>query len=77
MFDHPYLETCCRSALHRLLLCGEPGRPSGLKDGPCLVRLVELGLARQRVDGRFEIADEGVRRHDELVTPVRVEPVRV
>lgn len=63
MWNEPYLETCCRSALHRLTLVGTAGRPSGLKDGPCLERLEGMGLARLRGDGRFEITDTGVTRH--------------
>ena len=64
MFDQPYMETCCRSALHRLVLCAEAARPPGLKDGPCLERLAGLGFARVRPDGRFEITAEGQIRHD-------------
>jgi DNA-binding transcriptional regulator PaaX len=63
MWNQPYLETCCRSALHRLVLCGEVGRPGDLKDGPCLTRLADMGLARQREDGRFEITAAGRARH--------------
>jgi hypothetical protein len=63
MWNQPYLETCCRSALHRLMLAGEAGRPAGLKDGPCLVRLMEDGFARARPDGRFEPTAEGLARH--------------
>jgi hypothetical protein len=63
MWNEPYLETCCRSALHRLTLVGATGRPQGLKDGPCLDRLQGLGLARLRSDGRFEITEAGVDRH--------------
>ncbi len=64
MWREPYLETCCRSALHRLTLVGGPGRPDGLKDGPCLERLQAMGLARRRLgDGRFEITPEGLDRH--------------
>ncbi len=63
MYDRPYMETCCRSALHRLLLCEAPGRPAGLKDGPCLERLEAMGLARRRPDGRFEITAAGEARH--------------
>ena len=63
MWNEPYLETCCRSALHRLTLVGPPGRPDGLKDGPCLQRLAGMGLARQREDGRYEITEAGVGRH--------------
>ena len=64
MWHEPYLETCCRSALHRLTLVGGPGRPDGLKDGPCLERLQAMGLARRRPgDGRFEITAEGEARH--------------
>jgi hypothetical protein len=63
MWDEPYLETCCRSALHRLILAGEAGRPDGLKDGPCLSRLAGDGFARSRVDGRFEATEAGIVRH--------------
>lgn len=63
MWNEPYLETCCRSALHRLVLCGELGRPPGLKDGACLVRLAGMRLAHERIDGRFEITATGRARH--------------
>lgn len=63
MWNEPYLETCCRSALHRLTLVGPHGRPDGLKDGPCLQRLAAMGLARQRSDSRYEITDPGIARH--------------
>jgi hypothetical protein len=63
VWREPYLETCCRSALHRLVLCGETGRPPGLKDGPCLERLGRLGLASQRLDGRFVLTEAGRSRH--------------
>jgi len=63
MWHEPYLETCCRSALHRLTLCDAGGRPPGLKDGPCLARLTGMTLARQRPDGRYEITGAGVERH--------------
>lgn len=71
MWNQPYLETCCRSALHRLTLVGRPGRPDGLKDGPCLKRLEGMGLARQRPDGRFEITAAGQDRHATEIVPVR------
>jgi hypothetical protein len=67
MWNEPYLETCCRSALHRLTLVGAAGRPAGLKDGPCLERLDGLGLARLRSDGRFEITEAGTARHAEEI----------
>ncbi len=63
MWKQPYLETCCRASLHRLLLCGDIGRPSGLKDGPCLEHLAEMGLAEQREDGRYALPLSGMRRH--------------
>jgi len=63
MWNEPYLETCCRSALHRLTLVAHHGRPDGLKDGPCLKRLESMGLARQRPDSRFEITPAGRDRH--------------
>ncbi len=63
MWNQPYLETCCRSALHRVQLAGEQGRPGGLKDGPCLIRLATMGLVCERVDGRYEITTAGLTRH--------------
>jgi hypothetical protein len=63
MWNEPYLETCCRAALHRLSLVDTAGRPAGLKDGPCLDRLAAMGLARQREDGRFEATPAGTTRH--------------
>jgi hypothetical protein len=69
MWNEPYLETCCRSALHRLTQVGPHGRPSGLMDEPCLRRLSAMGLAAQRADGSFVITDEGVSRHaSEILT---------
>ena len=63
MWNEPYLETCCRSALHRLHQSGAIGRPSGLKDGPCLERLAGRGFARLRPDDRYEITEAGLARH--------------
>ena len=71
MYDQPYLETCCRSALHRLRLCGAVARPPGLKDGPCLVRLAVLGFARQRPDGRYQITPAGQARHASEIAAAR------
>jgi hypothetical protein len=62
MWNDPYLETCCRAALHRLVLSGAQGRPPGLKDGPCLARLADMGLVR-RADERVFICDAGLARH--------------
>jgi hypothetical protein len=67
VWDEPYLETCCRSALHRLTLSGRIGRPPGLKDGSCLVRLAEMGLALRRADGRYAITQAGAGRHEREV----------
>ena len=63
MWDEPYLETCCRSALHRLVLAGDAGRPSEQKDRPCLQRLDGMGLAALRADGRYGITEAGRARH--------------
>jgi len=63
MWSQTYLETCCRSALHRLQLAGEIGRPDGLKDGPCLHRMAALNLTSQREDGRFVLTKTGQTRH--------------
>ena len=62
-WNEPYLETCCRAALHRLSLLGDAGRPDGLKDGPCLARLQGMGFARLRPDGRYAETPDGVARH--------------
>ncbi len=64
MWDEPYLETCCRSALHRVVLSGGAGRPPALKDGPCLVRLAKMGFVCERTDGRYELTEAGNARHE-------------
>ena len=63
IWAEPYLETCCRSALHRLVLVEPHGRPPELKDQPCLERLAGMGLATRRDDGRYAITAEGRARH--------------
>lgn len=63
VWNEPYLETCCRSALHRLFIVGSRGRPEGLKDGPCLQRLAGMGFAAQGEDGRFRMSAAGAERH--------------
>lgn len=63
MWNEPYLQTCCRSALHRLYLAGPGGRPAGLKDDPCLERLERMGLVGRNPQGRFVATDAGQARH--------------
>jgi hypothetical protein len=63
VWDQPYLETCCRAALHRAHLCGPAGRPAGLMDDPCLRRLAAMGLCRPNADGGFIITEAGRHRH--------------
>jgi hypothetical protein len=63
VWNEPYLETCCRSALHRLARSSAVGRPAAEKDGPCLVRLAAMGLAARRRDGRYGITGAGSARH--------------
>ena len=63
MFDEPYLETCCRAALHRLVLSCEAGRPAGLKDGHCLERLTGMRLTCRGVDERYRVTEAGRARH--------------
>jgi hypothetical protein len=63
MWDQPYLETCCRSALHRLRLSAEIGRPPDRLDAGCLLRLAAMGLCGKTADGRFVISAEGAKRH--------------
>ncbi len=66
MWSEPYLETCCRSALHRLALVGPVGRSTESKDAACLARLAEMGMAGMRPDGRYEITGAGVEEHARL-----------
>ena len=63
MWNEPYLESCCRAALHRLVLAAGDGRPPDLKDGPCLERLTGMGLAIERPDARYIVSDAGLSRH--------------
>ncbi|MCS6890086.1 MAG: hypothetical protein RMK64_11230 [Rhodovarius sp.] len=63
MWNEPYLETCCRSALHRLWLVGDVGRPPGLADEPCLRRLAGMGFVELRADGRYGATAAGLERH--------------
>ena len=63
VWKEPYLETCCRAALHRLMLAADDGRPPDLKDGPCLARLAGMGLAVQRPDARYTFTEAGRDRH--------------
>lgn len=71
MWNEPYLETCCRAALRRLLLAGPAGRPAEEKDGSCLARLADRGFAARRPDGRFAITAGGRARHCAEIGPVR------
>ena len=63
VWNAPYFETCFHSDLHRLGLRENAGRPAGLKDGPCLARLVANGLAIKRRDGRYALTEAGSLRH--------------
>jgi hypothetical protein len=63
VWNQPYLETCCRAALHRLYLAGPAGRPADQMDGPCLVRLSGIGLCDRRSDGCFTLNPAGADRH--------------
>jgi hypothetical protein len=63
MWNEPYLESCCRAALHRLVLTADDGRPAGMKDGPCLERLAGMGFAAARPDGRYAVTHAGCARH--------------
>jgi hypothetical protein len=67
MWNEPYLETCCRSALHRLWLSGTTGRPVGYKDGPCLERLAGLGLAAPQGDARYALTGDGIYCHRRMI----------
>lgn len=71
MWNEPYLETCCRAALHRLVLSADAGRPPGLKDGPCLERLTGMGLAAERPDTRYAVTEAGLARHRSEILHLR------
>lgn len=62
-WNEPYLETCCRSALHRVYLAGSAGRPAGCLDEACLRRLGGMALCAQRPDGRLVLTEAGLARH--------------
>ena len=72
MWREPYLETCCRSALHRVVLAGDGGRPAGLADHPCLERLAGMTLVEIRADGRFGVTAAGLARHGSEILGIRV-----
>ena len=67
MWDEPYLETCCRAALHRVVLAGAAARPADSKDAACLARLAARGLVATRADGRCVATDAGIIQHAALV----------
>jgi hypothetical protein len=75
MWSEPYLETCCRAALHRVYLCAEAGRPAGQADDPCLRRLMDKGLCHEREDGRFTVTPAGQRRHATEVLRLPAPPI--
>ncbi|MFC0385240.1 hypothetical protein [Muricoccus vinaceus] len=62
-WNEPYLETCCRSALHRLFLTHGGTRPAGLPDEACLRRLSGMGMAAEVPPGRFAMTEAGSARH--------------
>ena len=70
VWNQPYLETCCRAALHRLFLAGSAGRPTDRMDFPCLDRLASMGLCA-RDEARFVLTREGTSRHAAEVLNVR------
>lgn len=68
-WNEPYLETCCRSALHRLFLTRGGTRPAGLPDEACLRRLAGMGLAEEipprgvATPVSFGMTEAGASRH--------------
>ena len=73
MWNEPYLETCCRAALHRLVLAADDGRPPDLKDGACLHRLAGMGFAHPRPDSRYIVTDAGRARHSSEILHIAVQ----
>lgn len=72
MWNEPYLETCCRAALHRLVLAGPAGRPLNVPDGACIERLCGMGLAALRPDGRATVTEAGDARHTTEILKIHV-----
>ncbi|UYH51942.1 hypothetical protein N5W20_03540 [Candidatus Kirkpatrickella diaphorinae] len=70
-WNEPYLESCCRCALHRLKLAGPAGRPLILRDAPCLKRLCAEGLASIDQDGRVRMTAQGAARHEVEISGMR------
>ena len=76
VWNDPYLETCCRAALHRAFLCGEAGRPDGLSDDACQRRLTAMDLCERLPNGRFRLTKNGRRRHaTEVLKQAAAKPV--
>ncbi len=63
MWNQPYLETCCRAALHRLFLTRGGTRPAGVPDEACLRRLCGMGFAAETAPGAFGMTEAGAARH--------------
>jgi hypothetical protein len=63
MWRDPYLETCCRSALHRVASADSCGRPGGLADEPCLLRLARMGMVALQPEGRYMATALGMARY--------------
>ena len=61
MWDQPYLETCCRSALHRLLLAGGTGRPADLKDAAAALRSGSAEV-RAAMSGAYKVKRRALSR---------------
>ena len=70
VWNQPYLETCCRAALHRLSLAGSAGRPIGMMDNLCLTRLADMGLCK-RTATSFTLTPSGRERHATEILNVR------
>lgn len=64
VWNEPYLESCCRAALHRLWLAGAEGRPDDVPDAACLRRLAAMGLCQPSPGrNRFLPTAAGDARH--------------
>ncbi|HTZ71295.1 MAG TPA: hypothetical protein VMB71_11645 [Acetobacteraceae bacterium] len=67
MWREAYLETCCRSALHRAMLAGQAGRPGDTRDRTCLERLAQRRLVVPSGAGRYVITEAGEVAHRTIV----------
>ena len=71
--EQTYLETCCRSALHRLWLSRQFRTPRREQGWPVPAAAGRLGLAAARGDARYEMTSVGINWHCQVIDARRPE----